>query len=78
MDGLRCQNQTDSHCSTWARTQDMAYSVVHELKTRLTPGCVSVFNFGTCDDRLLRNARQVNDLLVKVINPVDLIREMEE
>ena len=26
------------------RTQDMAYSVVHELKTRLTPGCVPVFS----------------------------------
>jgi transposase-like protein len=26
-----------------AHTQDMAYSVVHELKTRLTPGCVPVF-----------------------------------
>ena len=25
-------------------TQDMAYSVVHELKTRLTPGCVPVFS----------------------------------
>ena len=26
------------------RTQDMAYSVVHELKTRLAPGCVPVFS----------------------------------
>jgi IS1 family transposase len=27
-----------------ARTQDMAYSVVHELKTRLKVGCVPVFS----------------------------------
>jgi len=33
--------------------------------------------FCTCDDRLLRNAKEVNDLKVKVLNPVDLIREME-
>jgi predicted nucleic acid-binding protein len=34
--------------------------------------------FCTCDDRLLRNAMQVKDLLVKVINPVDLIQEIEK
>ena len=34
--------------------------------------------FCTCDDRLLRNAREVKDLLVKVVDPVDLIREMEK
>ena len=33
--------------------------------------------FCTCDDRLLRNAKEVNDLKVKVLTPVDLIREME-
>jgi hypothetical protein len=26
------------------RTQDMAYSVVHELKNRLKPGCVPIFS----------------------------------
>jgi hypothetical protein len=26
------------------RTQDMAYSVVHEIKARLLPGCVPVFS----------------------------------
>ena len=26
------------------RTQDMTYSVVHELKIRLTPGCMHVFS----------------------------------
>ena len=34
--------------------------------------------FCTCDDRLLRNAKQVNDLLVKIINPVDLVQEIEK
>ena len=39
-------------------------------------GCADFFC--TCDDRLLRNAKKVNDLKVKVLNPVDLIREIEE
>ena len=34
--------------------------------------------FCTCDDRLLRNAEQVKDLLVKVVNPVDLVQEIEK
>lgn len=34
--------------------------------------------FCTCDDKLLRNAKKVEDLMVKVINPVDLIQEIEE
>ena len=34
--------------------------------------------FCTCDDRLLRNAKKVNNLMVKVINPVDLIQEIEK
>jgi len=34
--------------------------------------------FCTCDDRLLRNANQVKDLLVKVVNPVDLVQEIEK
>ncbi|MBK7917318.1 MAG: PIN domain-containing protein [Chloroflexi bacterium] len=33
--------------------------------------------FCTCDDKLLRNARKVKDLSVKVINPVDLVQEIE-
>ena len=34
--------------------------------------------FCTCDDKLLRNAKKVEDLMVKVINPVDLIQEIEK
>jgi predicted nucleic acid-binding protein len=34
--------------------------------------------FCTCDDKLLRNAKQVRDLKVTVINPVDLVREIEK
>jgi predicted nucleic acid-binding protein len=34
--------------------------------------------FCTCDDRLLRNAKQVKDLMVKVANPVDLVQEIEK
>lgn len=34
--------------------------------------------FCTCDDRLLRNSKQVKDLMVKVVNPVDLVQEIEK
>jgi predicted nucleic acid-binding protein len=34
--------------------------------------------FCTCDDRLLRNAKLVEDLMVRVVNPVDLVREIEK
>jgi predicted nucleic acid-binding protein len=34
--------------------------------------------FCTCDDKLLRNAKKVEDLMVKVISPVDLIQEIEK
>lgn len=34
--------------------------------------------FGTCDDRLIQNAKKVKDLLVKVLNPVDLVQEIEK
>jgi predicted nucleic acid-binding protein len=34
--------------------------------------------FCTCDDKLLRNAKRVKDLTVKVINPVDLVQEIEK
>ncbi len=34
--------------------------------------------FCTCDDKLLRNAKRVEDLMVKVMNPVDLIQEIEK
>jgi len=33
--------------------------------------------FCTCDDRPLRNARKIANLSVKVINPVDLVQEIE-
>lgn len=34
--------------------------------------------FCTCDDKLLRNLQKVKDLAVKVVNPVDLVREIEK
>jgi predicted nucleic acid-binding protein len=34
--------------------------------------------FCTCDDKLLRNAKKVKDLSVKMINPVDLVQEIEK
>jgi len=34
--------------------------------------------FCTCDDKLLQNARKVKDLAVKVVNPVDLVQEIEK
>jgi len=34
--------------------------------------------FCTCDDRLTRNTKQIKDLMVKIINPVDLIQEIEK
>ena len=34
--------------------------------------------FCTCDDRLLRNVKQVKDLKVKSGNPVDLVQEMDQ
>jgi predicted nucleic acid-binding protein len=34
--------------------------------------------FCTCDDKLLRSAKRVKDLAVKVTNPVDLIQEIEK
>ncbi len=33
--------------------------------------------FCTCDDKLLRNAKRVKDLILKVVNPVDLVQEIE-
>ena len=34
--------------------------------------------FCTCDDKLLRNAKKVKDFTVKVVNPVDLVQEIEK
>jgi predicted nucleic acid-binding protein len=34
--------------------------------------------FCTCDDKLLRNAKKVTDLAVKVLNPIDLVQEIEK
>ena len=34
--------------------------------------------FCTCDDKLLRNAKKIKDLAVKVVNPVDLVQEIEK
>ena len=34
--------------------------------------------FCTCDDKLLRNAKKIKDLAVKVLNPVDLVQEIEK
>ena len=34
--------------------------------------------FCTCDDKLLRNSKQVKDLMVKIVSPVDLVQEIEK
>lgn len=34
--------------------------------------------FCTCDDKFLRNAKKIENLTVKIINPVDLIQEIEK
>jgi predicted nucleic acid-binding protein len=34
--------------------------------------------FCTCDDKLLQHAKRVEDLMVKVVNPVDLVQEIEK
>ena len=34
--------------------------------------------FCTCDDKLLRNAKRVKDFTMKVVNPVDLVQEIEK
>jgi predicted nucleic acid-binding protein len=34
--------------------------------------------FCTCDDKLLQNAKRVADLMVKVVNPVELVQEIEK
>jgi predicted nucleic acid-binding protein len=34
--------------------------------------------FCTCDDKLLRSAKRVKDLAVQVINPVELVQEIEK
>jgi predicted nucleic acid-binding protein len=34
--------------------------------------------FCTCDDKLLQNAKKVKNITVKVINPVDLVQEIEK
>lgn len=34
--------------------------------------------FCTCDDKLLRNAMKIDNLKVKIINPIELIREIEK
>jgi len=34
--------------------------------------------FCTCDEKLLRNAKKIKDLTVKVVNPIDLVQEIEK
>jgi predicted nucleic acid-binding protein len=34
--------------------------------------------FCTCDDQLMQSAKQVKDLLVKIVNPVELVKEIEK
>lgn len=34
--------------------------------------------FCTCDDKLLRNIKKVKDLTLKVLNPVDMVQEIEK
>ncbi len=33
--------------------------------------------FCTCDDKLLRRAREIKDLQIKVVSPLELIQEIE-
>jgi predicted nucleic acid-binding protein len=34
--------------------------------------------FCTCDDKLLQSSKRVTDLMIKVVNPVDLVQEIEK
>jgi len=34
--------------------------------------------FCICDDKLLRNAKKIKDLQMRVMNPVDLVQEIEK
>lgn len=34
--------------------------------------------FCTCDDKLIQNSKRVPDLMVKLVNPVDLVQEIEK
>lgn len=34
--------------------------------------------FCTCDDRLIRGAKRIGDLQVKVVSPLDLVQEIEK
>jgi predicted nucleic acid-binding protein len=34
--------------------------------------------FCTCDDKLLQHSKRAEDLMVKVVNPVDLVQEIEK
>ena len=34
--------------------------------------------FCTCDDNILKKSKQINDLKVKVLSPVDLVQEIEK
>lgn len=34
--------------------------------------------FCTCDDKLLQNANKVKNLAVKVVNPIDVVQEIEK
>ena len=34
--------------------------------------------FCTCDDKLLRTSKKIKDLMIQIVNPVDLVREIEK
>lgn len=34
--------------------------------------------FCTCDDRILQNANHITNIGIKVINPIDLVQEIEK
>ena len=34
--------------------------------------------FCTCDDKLQKSAKRIKDLTIKVVNPVDLVQEIEQ
>ncbi|MCS7289890.1 MAG: hypothetical protein NZ699_12235 [Roseiflexus sp.] len=39
---------------------------------------VSADYFCTCDDQLLRKAKRISDVGVKVVSPLDMIQEIEQ
>ncbi|MCS6831734.1 MAG: PIN domain-containing protein [bacterium] len=61
------------------RAEQLAASGIAPLDA-LHLACAEVAHadyFCTCDDRLLRRTKQVHDLQVKTVSPVELVQEIE-